>query len=284
MRKPKKIAIIGVGLLGGSLAKALKGKKGIRLKGWNHRPSSRRKASRILSVASSFEEAVRDAYIVILCSHSGSVTESLKRMKPIINDYALVMDVSSVKAEVVAQAGRIQGMQNHFVPCHPMAGKEKSGVFFADAGLYRGKIVFITPLPRTPAKLLFRAKNFWKSIGAKPVVLDAKKHDRQVALTSHLPHLLASCLTEIYGDEEKRDPSLHHALGNGFRDVTRIAAGHPGMWSDIALMNASAIRHFLSRYRRRLAALEKDLGRKNKRHWLAYFNKVRTIREGLEPK
>jgi prephenate dehydrogenase len=284
MRQKQKIAIIGVGLLGGSLAKALKGRKGILLSGWNHRLSSRRKAARILSVASSFEEAVRNADIVLLCSHSGSIAQSLIQMKPLINDCALVMDVSSVKSEVMKQASRIPGMQRHFVPCHPMAGREKSGALFADAGLYRDKIVFMTPLSGTPAKLLSRARNFWKSIGAKPVVLDAKKHDSHVALTSHLPHLLASCLTEIYGDEQRREPSLRLAVGNGFKDVTRIAAGHPGMWSDIACMNASAIRRFLTRYRLKLAALEKDLGRKNKRRWLAYFGRVRSIREGLDLK
>jgi prephenate dehydrogenase len=282
MRQNQKIAIIGVGLLGGSLAKALKGKRGIRLEGWNHRASSRRRASRLLSVASSFEEAVRSARVVILCSHPGSIAESLRRMKPLLGANALVMDVSSVKAEVATQAGRIRGIQNHFVPCHPMAGREKSGALFADAGLYRSRVVFITPLVGTPRKLLQRAWNFWKSVGAKPVVLDAKKHDRQVALTSHLPHLLASCLTEIYGAEERKSPSLRHAVGTGFRDFTRIASGHPGMWSDIARMNATAIRPLLKRYRRRLAALEKNLGKKGSGRWLSFFSRVRSIREGLE--
>jgi prephenate dehydrogenase len=284
MRKKKKIAVIGVGLLGGSLAKALKGKKTIRLAGWNHRPSSRRKAASILSVASSFEDAVQNADIVLLCSHPGSVAESLRRMKPLIGDSTLVMDVSSVKGEVVRQAGRIRGMNRHFVPCHPMAGREKSGPLFADAGLYRGKCVFITPLSKTPKKLLACAMNFWKSIGAKPFVLDAEKHDRLVALTSHLPHLLASCLTEIYGGEVKRNPSLRYAVGTGFKDFTRIAAGNPGMWSDIARMNAPAIRRYFSRYRRRLSFLERNLGKKQGRFWLSFFSRARSIREGLEPK
>jgi prephenate dehydrogenase len=283
MSQPQKIAIIGVGLLGGSLAKALKGKGGIRLTGWNHRLSSRRKAKRILSVVSSFEEAVRGARVVLLCSHPATIPDFLRRMKPLVDGNALIMDVSSVKEEVVRQAGRIPGMNRFFVPCHPMAGREKSGPFFADANLYRGKTVFITPLPATPKKLLQRARYFWKSIGAKPVVLDAKKHDLQVALTSHLPHLLAACLIDVFREAQGNDSSVRQAVGTGFKDVTRVAAGNPDMWSDIARMNAPAIRPILSRYRRHLTVIERNLG-KGRRFWYPFFSRVRSIREGLEQK
>ncbi len=123
----QKIAIIGVGLLGGSLALALKKRKGLQLVGWNHRASSRRKAAKLLSVTASFEKTVQGADIVILCSHSGTIAPVLKQMRPLIHSKTLIMDVSSVKGEVVRQALTIPGMARHFVPCHPMAGKEKSG-------------------------------------------------------------------------------------------------------------------------------------------------------------
>lgn len=284
MRHFRKIAIIGVGLLGGSLAKDLKGKKGIRLMGWNHRASSRKKASKLLNVADSFEEAARDAEIVVLCSHSSSIAAALKQLSGIVRANALIMDVSSVKGTVVNQACRISDMSQHFVPCHPMAGKETSGPKNAETGLYRGKTVFITPLPKSPQKLIRRAAGFWKSVGAVPIIMDAKKHDRQVALTSHLPHLLACSLMEIYGNLEKGDSSIRNAVGPGFRDFTRIAAGNPGMWSDIMRMNAPRIASFLGQYRRKLAALEKNLRTKQNHRWFSFFLKSRTARERLGPK
>src|ERR1041384_2894960 len=145
MKNPK-VAIIGVGLLGGSLALALK-KRGARLVGWNHRAASRRKAAKILPVAPSFEKAVQGADVIVLCSHTGNVVAPLRELKPFLMPQTLVMDVSSVKGEVVPQAARVPGMKDHFVPCHPMAGKEKSGVLHADAALYKGRFIFLTPLP-----------------------------------------------------------------------------------------------------------------------------------------
>jgi prephenate dehydrogenase len=281
MKTTGRIAIIGVGLLGGSLALALKKKKGLRLVGWNHRASSRKKASRLLTVAPTFEKAVEGTEVVLLCSHSGSIAPVLKQLVPLIDSRTLIMDVSSVKGEVVREAGRISGMAAHFVPCHPMAGKEKSGALNADASLYRGKIVFITPLPKSPKKLIQRAAQFWKQVGALPIVLDSRTHDQSVALTSHLPHLLASALMHHYGAQVNRKASIRQAVGSGFRDFTRIAAGNPAMWTDIVEMNASEIRSFLSQYRRHLMSLEKNLKKGKRRFWLSFFERARALRENL---
>lgn len=163
-----------------------------------------------------------------------------------------------------------------------MAGKEKSGALNADSVLYQGKIVFITPLPRSPKGLIRRAVQFWKGVGAVPAVLDPRTHDKNVALTSHLPHLLASALMHYFGAQKKRNRSIDQAVGSGFRDFTRIAAGNPAMWSDIVEMNASEIRSFLSQYRRQLTALEKNLKKGKRRFWLSFFERARALREHLK--
>ncbi len=281
MSKKEKVAIIGVGLLGGSLALALKKNK-FNLVGWNHRAGSRRKASKLLPVVPTFENAVRGADIVVLCAHSGSITPVLKQLTSLVNPGTLIMDVSSVKGEVVREAEKIPGIKNHFVPCHPMAGKEKSGPAFADSKLYKGRFVFITPLSKTAPKLIQRAVRFWKRVGAIPVVMNAKNHDRDVALTSHLPHLLASALITIYGNQIRLSPSTQRAVGSGFRDFTRIAAGSPAMWTDIVEMNAGEIKSFLNQFRKNLALMSKNLKSGNRRHWISFFEKARSIRENLE--
>lgn len=281
MRVRTKIAIIGVGLLGGSLALALKKKGNARLIGWNHRPGSRKKAAKLLPVAASFEEAVRGADVVVLCSHSRSIQTVLGTMAPLLSPNALVMDVSSVKAEVASEAGSIAGMADHFVPCHPMAGREKSGPAHADGGLYDGKTVFLTPLPKNPPRLVRRASTFWRNIGAVTTVLTPPRHDRQVALTSHLPHLLASALVDIYGKEQTKDPGVRKAVGSGFRDLTRIAAGNPAMWSDIVAMNSAPIRAVLKRYRDRLDMLDRNLKKGRTAYWNGFFERARKTREKL---
>jgi prephenate dehydrogenase len=281
MASRQKVAIIGVGLLGGSLALALKRKKGIDLIGWNHRPSSRKKASRLLRVVPTLEEAIQNADVILLCSHSSTILPFLKLIGGLVKPQALIMDVSSIKGQIVQSAQAIKGLENHFVPCHPMAGKEKSGSGFADAGLYQGHTVFITPLPKNSKALVQKAVRFWKSVGAVPVLLKAQIHDQYVALTSHLPHLLASAYVQLYGVQAKRSKTLSTAAGPGFKDFTRIAAGNPAMWSDILEMNSKEVIVFLSQYRRQLGLLEKQLRNGSKHYWFSFFEKGKTIRENL---
>ena len=282
MASHRKIAIIGVGLLGGSLALALKkrGEKG--LVGWNHRASSRKKASRLLPVAPTFEKAVEGAEVIVLCAHSASMGPVLKHLQGLIPPHALIMDVSSVKGEVARQAGRIKGMSRHFVPCHPMAGKEKSGPAFADGNLYHGKIVFVTPLPGSPSALVKKAVGFWKKVGAVPVVANPSAHDQAVALTSHLPHLLACALMELYGRKAGASPLFEKAVGSGFRDFTRIAGGNPQMWRDIVEMNSGEIQSILAQFRKELGDMERNLKKGKSRYWLSFFEKARTLREKLK--
>jgi len=279
--RKKKCAIIGVGLLGGSLALDLRSKGKYDLVGWNHRAVSRRKAAKLLRVASTYEDAVEGSDVIVLCSHSGAVLEALPGLLNAAKPAPLIMDVSSVKGALVKAALKIHGAAGHFVPCHPMAGKEKSGALAAEKGLYKGKVVFITPLKGTPAGLVKSAREFWKQVGAFPVLMDAGKHDQMVALTSHLPHLLAALLVNIYGSMVRKNPKIRLGVGSGFRDTTRIAAGSPAMWTDILVYNRKEILGFMSQYRRQLTLLEKRLSSGSRTDWRGFFEASRSVREKL---
>lgn len=279
--KGERTAIIGVGLLGGSLALALRRRKGVKLVGWNHRASSRRKAAKLMTVVATLSQALEGARNVALCAHSGSIGPFLRGILPHLSRGTLVMDVSSVKGEIVREASQVPGAKGCFVPCHPMAGKEKSGPSHADPDLYRGRIVFLTPLKGSPRDLVQRASRFWRSVGAVPIVLPAATHDRLVALTSHLPHLLSSTLMNLYSSKARTQPLLARAVGTGFRDMTRIAGGSPSMWTDIMRMNSREVLSVLSLYRRTLWALERELRKGRSGRWKAFFERARTGRETL---
>jgi prephenate dehydrogenase len=281
MQRKKKIAIIGVGLLGGSLALALKKRGGWKVVGWNHRASSRKRAARLLPMAPSLEEAVRGSRVVVLCAHPRATLDLLRQIAPWLEKDAMVLDVSSLKKALVEEACKIRGLKRRFVPCHPMAGKEKSGPEASDADLFAGKQVFLTPMPGTPRMGVRAARAFWKSLGAHAQVWNPAAHDKRVALTSHLPHLLACVLVEQYGRAVKADRKLKDALGTGFRDFTRIAAGHPEMWADILTLNSGEIAAELVRFRRRLQDLEKDVRGKRRATWARFFEKARAVREQL---
>jgi prephenate dehydrogenase len=275
------VSIIGIGLLGGSLALALRKRGGYRLTGWSPSASTRSRARRFMKVVPDLRSAVREADIVVIGSPSAEVVPLLKRILPLLRPGALVMDMASVKGAVADGARALKGVVGHFVPCHPMAGREKSGVAHAIPGLYKGRNVFFTPYPKTPRALLKRAIDFWKKAGAAPLVMRPSVHDARVAVTSHMPHLVACALMERFASASRRDPGIRTAVGTGFRDVTRIAASSPAMWADIVGMNSGELKTNLSGLRKRLAALEKDLRPGRRARWSRFFARVKAARERL---
>lgn len=279
--KRTKVAVIGVGLLGGSVALALQKRPGFDVVGWNHRASSRRRASKIVRVASSLEDAVRGSSVVVLSAHSGSVCDLIREIQQWLGQDTLVLDVSSLKKTLADDASKIPDLAGRFVPCHPMAGKEKSGPEVAEAALFQGRWVFVTPISGTPNPLVLRAEKFWKSMGAKVLRWTPRDHDRRVALTSHVPHLLACVMMELYGKRREKDAPLEAAVGSGFKDFTRIAAGNPAMWADIMTLNAKEIGSVLGDFRKRLQILEKDLKSGRREKWASFFENSRSLREKI---
>lgn len=235
---PHHITIIGVGLLGGSIGLALREiQPQATIAGVGRRESSLAQAREIGAIdiaTTDATEVVGDSDLVILCTPVGAFAEYLARIEPHLKDRAVVTDVGSTKASVVAIANDIIGPAR-FLGSHPMAGMEKKGPQYATAELYRGALCVLTPTAATPPALLAKVMQFWESLGMTTLEMSPESHDRAVAAVSHVPHLLSSLLMNL--------PSTNDlpVAATGLRDMTRLAAGDPEMWRDIAMSNREPI-------------------------------------------
>lgn len=259
----KRLAIIGVGLIGGSLSLALKkaGQVG-EVVGYARTESVRQEAldlGVIDRAASSIADAVQDADIIFLAVPMGAMASVLTELAPHLNDKMIVTDGGSAKAQVVAAARDALGERfSQFVAGHPIAGTEKSGPSAAFATLYNNHRVVLTPVAETNSQSLEKVRAMWQVTGAEVVDMAVEHHDKVLAATSHLPHLLAFNLVGMLAKSADCDEVLRFAAG-GFRDFSRIASSDPVMWRDICLSNSSAILDLLNDYRRGLDSLEKAI-------------------------
>ncbi len=258
----QQLGVIGCGLMGGSFALALK-RAGLvqHVVGYSKSPTTTELAKRMGVIDVAAESALRAVAgsDVVLISVPVSATEAtFNAMRAGIRDGMLIMDVGSTKRDVVDTARRVLRDKNqltHFVPAHPIAGSEQSGVAYADATLYNGRQVILTPLPQTQPELLQKATDVWTAIGAQVLRMTPENHDAAFAAVSHLPHLLAfACFSAIAGQPAGRD--FLSLAGPGFRDFTRIAASDPAVWRDILLANREEVLKQSQRFRLSLDALE----------------------------
>ncbi|KGD97141.1 prephenate dehydrogenase [Achromobacter sp. RTa] len=238
------LAIVGVGLIGGSFAAALRkaGQAG-RVLGAGRNPQSLARALELglIDEAVPLEEAAARADLILLATPVGGLADALSRMLPHLRTGAVLTDAGSTKAEVVEAARAALGERiGQFVPGHPIAGAERTGPEAADADLYRKRTVILTPLPENGSAALDTARRAWLACGAEVIDMDADVHDRVLASVSHLPHLLAAVYMEQVASAADSGTRLDLA-GSGFRDFTRIAAGSPEMWRDIFLSNRDAM-------------------------------------------
>ncbi|EFF76471.1 prephenate dehydrogenase [Achromobacter piechaudii] len=238
------LAVVGVGLIGGSFAAALRqaGQVG-RVLGVGRNAASLARAVELglIDEAVSAEDAAKRADIVLLSTPVGGLKNVLSRMLPHLGAATVVTDAGSTKAEVVDAAREALGDQvGRFVPGHPIAGAERTGPEAADAALYRGRTVILTPLPQNSAESIDLVRRAWQACGASVINMDADAHDRVLASVSHLPHLLSAVYMEQVATAADARTRLDLA-GSGFRDFTRIAAGSPEMWRDIFLSNRDAM-------------------------------------------
>ena len=237
----EQLGLIGCGLMGGSFALALK-RAGLvkRVVGYSKSPSTTERARQmgVIDVeAPSALLAVSGADIVLLAVPVSATEATFKAIRHLAGPNTLIMDVGSTKRDVVDAARRVLGTNvGSFVPCHPITGKEVSGVEHADADLYTGKQVILTPIERTFTVQLQKAVDVWTAIGCHVVKMSPQAHDAAYAAVSHLPHLIAFALINgITGQEHGKD--YMSLAGPGFRDFTRIAASDPKMWRDILIAN-----------------------------------------------
>jgi prephenate dehydrogenase len=262
----ERLLIVGVGLIGGSFALALR-KKGLvgHVAGVGRDPANLQRAVElgvIDKAYSSIDEHAAKADFVLIATPVRQMGSVLSALAPHLSAGTVVTDAGSTKQDVVAAARAALGPKlSQFVPAHPIAGREKSGVTAAEAQLYEGRNVVLTPLAENAAADVQRVEGAWRACGANVTRMHAAQHDAVFAAVSHLPHMLAYALVDDLASRPNADELLSFAAG-GFRDFTRIASSSPEMWRDIALNNRAALLAEIDAYQTRLDRLRKliDLG------------------------
>lgn len=256
----EQLGLIGCGLMGGSFALALKRAKLVkRVVGYSKSPSTTERARQlgVIDVAApSALLAVSGSDLVLLAVPVAASEATFKAIRHGISSDTLVMDVGSTKGDVIEAARNgLQDQFAHFVPAHPIAGKEVSGIEHAEASLYTGRKVVLTPVKATLRSNVQRASQIWSGIGAHVVTMTHEEHDSAFAAVSHLPHLLAFAYLNALIAQPKSDDFLRLA-GPGFRDFSRIAAGDPVMWRDVLLANREQVLLQSQAFRKALLELE----------------------------
>jgi len=257
----RQLAIVGVGLLGGSVA------KGARLGGLARRIIGIGRDARRLRPAlddgtldlavTDLEGGVREADVILLATPVLTIEGLLERVWRAAPDGALITDVGSTKRNIVRAAERLAATRSlRFVGSHPLAGSEQAGYSVARADLFRGATVVVTPTEATELGALKKTTEFWEALGARVSSLDPETHDRTVAAISHLPHLIACALVD---GAARVEPSALELAARGFRDTTRIAAGDPDMWTEIFLANRDALSATVEAFREALADLQQAI-------------------------
>ena len=260
---PTRVAIVGVGLMGGSLGLALRRRprgKRWRVHGVGRRPATLRLAKRLGCVAGyskDWKAGVERASVVILAVPVDKIVSTAKRLRPHLSPGALVMDVGSVKEPIVRRLEPLfrEPRGPRFVGVHPMAGSENFGAAHARAGLYEGAACVITPGRRTAAADVRRAERFWRSVGARTLRMTPAAHDAWMAIISHLPHLLADTLVLSTARWQNSPATIRRLVGGSYRDMTRVARADPRLWDQIFRMNRANIRRAARLFGRVLSGL-----------------------------
>ncbi len=282
LKKLKKIVIFGVGLIGGSVALALK-KAGsaAQIIGVGRSTESLQSAidlGVIDAACSDITQAVQNADIVLIAAPVAQTASILTAIKPALAATTVVTDAGSTKSDVLACAKEILGEQfNQFVGGHPIAGAEKSGVTAATTDLYRNKNVVLTPTDATDPDAIQRVRELWQHCGANVTEMPATTHDSIFAAVSHLPHLLAFALVDDIASRKNAE-QLFGFAASGFRDFTRIAGSHPEMWRDISLANRSALLNEITAYQDELSRLKQMLELSDGDALHALFDRASTAR------
>jgi len=281
-----KVVVVGVGLIGGSLALSLKHAGAVQTIIGVGRDRSNLDAAHSLGIADrtyTLDEPwvaeISTSDLVVLATPVGSMAALFTAIAPALGPSTLITDVGSTKQDVVSAARAHLGAAfARFVPGHPIAGSERAGATAASAALFRDRTVVLTPVVETDAGAVTRIGACWARCGATVQVLDPARHDAILSAVSHLPHVLAYALVAELASRADNAEYLDYAA-TGFRDFTRLASSEPAMWRDVCLANATALRRELALYRARLEHIEALIARGDKDELLALFERARVARE-----
>jgi len=279
----QELAIVGVGLLGGSVAKAARaGGLARRIVGVGRDVARLQPAvddGSLDAATIELETGVREADFILLAAPVLAIEGLLERMWRAAPDGTVITDVGSTKRNIVRAAERLAARRPlAFVGSHPLAGSEQSGYGVARAGLFRGATVVVTPTEGTELGALKRVTEFWEALGARVSSLDPETHDRTVAAISHLPHLIACALVDGAGRVE---PAALELAARGFRDTTRIAAGDPDVWTEIFLANRDALSASVGAFREALADLQRAIDAGAPEPLRAALARIKVTREAV---
>ena len=277
----EKICIIGVGLIGSSLAKALKNTGQAKFICGYGRDATRLEKAKELSIIDDYsielKEAIINSDIVIIATPVGSYEEVLVGIKPYLKSDTLVTDVGSTKRSVIEAAEKVFGnLPHNFIPAHPIAGKEKSGFEACDGELFVNKKVIITPLENNDDESISRVQNMWEKVGSEVDFMTPESHDELLGMTSHLPHMLAFSLMNYLISQ---NPSASVYAAGGFKDFTRIASGDNVMWRDICLNNKDQIIAHIEGYQKSLSALSEAIDNGDIEQLDSIFSNAKASRE-----
>ena len=281
-----RVALIGIGLIGSSLAHAMRKQKlAGEITGYARSEATRAKALELGLVDRIFPsaaEAVKDADLVILCSPVGTYAALAEGIAPALKPGAILTDVGSVKGAVVKDVLPHVPPGVHFIPGHPIAGTEQSGPESGFAELFINRWCIITPLPEADPKAVERLAEFWRACGSNVEVMTPEHHDLVLAITSHLPHLIAYNIVSTAADlEEVTSSEVIKYSAGGFRDFTRIAASDPTMWRDVFLNNKDAVLEMLGRFSEDLSALQRAIRWGDGDALFDVFTRSRQIRRSI---
>lgn len=281
-----RLAIIGVGLIGGSLARILRERGEVgEIVGIGRGEENLRRALE-LGVIDRFEQdplkGVCGADMVFIATPVCTIAPILAQIAPALSPGATVTDGGSVKEEIVAACESLMPHGCHFVGGHPIAGTEKSGVEASFSTLYKGRRCIVTPTSATDGKALARVVRMWEIAGSEVVLMDPVKHDKVVAAISHLPHMVAYSLVHAVADYDGCDESILKYSAGGFRDFTRIASSDPVMWRDIALQNRSAVLEMMDFFTARYADLRSLVAAGDADGLEAFFAHSREQRDSIK--
>lgn len=278
-----RLCVIGVGLIGGSIARAAR-KHGLcrEVVGVDGSDGNLSKALQLGVIDAAFAdpcEGAAGADWIVIATPVGAFETVFRALRPVWSETAVYTDAGSTKQSVIDAARRVCGeVPANFVPGHPIAGAEKSGVEAATDDLYAGKRVILTPLSETGAAPLAQVEAFWRACGAKVTLMNPHHHDEVLAATSHLPHVLAYALTHLLGRKDQQQEIFQYAAG-GFRDFTRIASSDPVMWLDICMANRAQILPLIAQLADELKHVAEWLEQDSRDELFGFFTEAREARQ-----
>jgi cyclohexadieny/prephenate dehydrogenase len=282
----KKMALLGLGLIGSSISHAARrGKHVETISGYARSAETRTIAKEIGIIDTAHDsaaDAVKDADIVFLCTPVGTYGELAKEIAPHLKPGCILTEVGSVKGAVVRDVAPHVPLNVHFIPGHPIAGTEQSGPRAGFATLFDNRWFIITPTPISDKDAVAKLRSFWEALGSKVDEMTPEHHDLVLAITSHLPHLIAYNTVATASDlEDVTKGEVIKYSASGFRDFTRIAASDPTMWRDIFLNNKEAVLEMLGRFSEELSVLQRAIRWGDGETLFDLFTRARDIRRGI---